>query len=162
MRNSRGFSILELILVLACVGLMAGITIPKWTTWLDRSREAYNKGKFAAVRQAISLYYADNGREFPVTLPALVPKYMAEMPALRATSRMEGLHETSFIPDGATGARGVAPWRTLPKFLESRHAYFAAFPDHSVYYLNYRPGLYGEVHWSCTHRDTRGIPYSTY
>ncbi|MBK7546276.1 MAG: prepilin-type N-terminal cleavage/methylation domain-containing protein [Elusimicrobia bacterium] len=60
-----GFTLIELMLVVAIIGLLASIAIPKFGKLIIRSKEAAVKGKLGSLRSAISIYYAENEGEFP-------------------------------------------------------------------------------------------------
>lgn len=90
-RGKNGFTLIELMLVVAVIGLLAGIAIPKFANMVTKAKEAAIMGQLGAMRSALSLYYADNeGNCFPstqnfnlgiITLKnVLEPKYMGELP----------------------------------------------------------------------------------
>ena len=60
-----GFTLIELMLVVAIVGLVATIAIPKFGNMIDKSIEASYKGNLAALRSALLIYYADNDGIYP-------------------------------------------------------------------------------------------------
>jgi prepilin-type N-terminal cleavage/methylation domain-containing protein len=65
MRKIRGFTLIELMLVVAIIGLLAAIAIPKFSDMIDKSREAALKGQLGTLRSALTLYYADNEGVYP-------------------------------------------------------------------------------------------------
>ena len=60
-----GFTLIELMLVVAIVALLAAIAIPKFADLIDKSREAAMKGNLGVLRSALSIYYADNEGLYP-------------------------------------------------------------------------------------------------
>ena len=54
-----GFTLIELMIVVAIIGLLAAIALPKFANLVTKAREATIKGKLGSLRSALSLYYAD-------------------------------------------------------------------------------------------------------
>lgn len=65
MKNDRGFTLIELMLVVAILGLLAAIAIPKFANLVVKAKEASVKGKLGALRSAITIYYSDNEGNYP-------------------------------------------------------------------------------------------------
>ena len=65
MTGHRGFTLIELMLVVAIIGLLAAIAIPKMANLIDKAREAALKASLGTLRSAIAIYYADNEGFFP-------------------------------------------------------------------------------------------------
>lgn len=78
--NSRGFTIMELLVVLLLIALLASIVTPVVTKSIHRSKEAALKENLFIMRKAIDGYYADNGH-YPNELEQLVEqKYLRFIP----------------------------------------------------------------------------------
>jgi prepilin-type N-terminal cleavage/methylation domain-containing protein len=67
-----GFTLIELMLVVAIVALLAAIAIPKFSNLIDKSREAAMKGNMGVLRSGLTLYYADNEGMYPRYHPLIV------------------------------------------------------------------------------------------
>ncbi|WOV91169.1 MAG: prepilin-type N-terminal cleavage/methylation domain-containing protein [Candidatus Zeuxoniibacter abyssi] len=67
----NGFTFIELIIVMAVLGLIVGLVAPNYFRHLDESREVVLKNNLNIMRQAINDYYADNG-VYPLSLDTLV------------------------------------------------------------------------------------------
>lgn len=79
-RAQRGFTIIELIVVIAIIGILAAIALPRLTRAPRRAEEAVLKTNLRAMRDAINQFYADKGH-FPPSLEALVEeKYLRTIP----------------------------------------------------------------------------------
>lgn len=63
--KNRGFTLIELMLAVAIIGLLSAIAVPKFGNLIDKAREASLKGQLGSLRSALSLYYADNEGIFP-------------------------------------------------------------------------------------------------
>ena len=73
-----GYSFVELLVVMALLGLLAGIAIPRYRTIKRRATAAAAVGDFGSVRVAAYNYFAEHGTFPPdspagVTPPGLVP-----------------------------------------------------------------------------------------
>jgi type II secretory pathway pseudopilin PulG len=55
-------------LVVAIIGILAAIAIPKFANLVVKAKEAAVKGKLGTFRSAISLYYANNEGIYPVNV----------------------------------------------------------------------------------------------
>ncbi len=78
--NERGFSLLELIVVLTLVGLLVGIALPMYKDATQRAREAALKQDLQRMREAIEEYYTDRA-EYPQALEDLVTAgYLRALP----------------------------------------------------------------------------------
>lgn len=83
MRNgkARGFTMIELLVALAIVGLITAIAAPRYFGNLDRAKEDVLKEDLYILRDAIGKFYADRNR-YPDNLQELVKeKYLRKLPA---------------------------------------------------------------------------------
>ena len=77
---SRGFTLVELLVVLAIVATLLSIAAPRYYSSIDRSKEAVLKENLYQLRDAIGKYYADKGK-YPESLEALAgDKYLRKLP----------------------------------------------------------------------------------
>jgi len=120
----RGFSLVELIIVVALLGIMAAIVVPQFQSHSTQAKEAVAKDSLRILRSAIELYTAQHGgippgytNDDPQTSPSssnfcnqlIVNRhYMIKMPENpfnnRKDIRMLGNSET--FPQNATGNFG--------------------------------------------------------
>ena len=80
MVRSRGFTLIELMIVLAIVATLLSIAVPRYYSSIDRSKEAVLKENLYQMRDAIGKYHADKGK-YPESLAALAAdKYLRKLP----------------------------------------------------------------------------------
>lgn len=107
--RSRGFTLIELMVVMAIVATLLTIVTPSYFAHLDRAREAALRETLAVTRDAIDKFHADNER-YPTTLQELVDKrYLRSLPTDPITESSETW--TVLAPpsgvEGEAGAGGV-------------------------------------------------------
>ena len=69
-KNAKGFTLIELMIVVAIIGILAAIAMPQYNKYVARTQVAEAFALLGPVKQALMLYYQENG-EFPqhTTLP---------------------------------------------------------------------------------------------
>ena len=76
----RGFTLIELMVVLAIVATLLTLALPRYFSSVDKSKEAVLKENLWQMRDAIGKYYADRGK-YPESLQALATdKYLRSVP----------------------------------------------------------------------------------
>ncbi|MDY7574600.1 type II secretion system protein [Actimicrobium sp. CCI2.3] len=79
-RNHRGFTLIELIVVMAIVSLLLTLAAPRYFRSIDRSKETILKANLDATRDALDKFHADTGR-YPEQLDELVSRhYLRSLP----------------------------------------------------------------------------------
>ena len=86
---SRGFTLIEMLLVLTLVALLASLAAPVVTGGIQRARESTLKSDLSTLRRALDDYYADTGA-YPRELDELVSKrYIRRIPPDPVTEKRD-------------------------------------------------------------------------
>jgi prepilin-type N-terminal cleavage/methylation domain-containing protein len=89
MRRSAGFTLVELLVVLAIVALLLTIAVPRYIDHVERARETTLKASLKTMRDAIDKFEGDTGR-LPESIEELVARrYLREMPIDPFTQRRD-------------------------------------------------------------------------
>ena len=89
MKQPRGFTLIELMVVMAIIATLLTIATPRYFAHLDRARETALRETLAVTRDAIDKFHADNDR-YPATLAELVDKrYLRSAPTDPITGNSE-------------------------------------------------------------------------
>ncbi len=75
-----GFTLIELMIVVAIIGILAAVAIPRFADLVSRAQEAATKGSLSSVRSAVTIYYGGTGGEMPDQLSDLVDEYIRQIP----------------------------------------------------------------------------------
>ena len=75
-----GFTLVELLVVMAIIATLLSIAVPRYFKHLDLARENTLKQTLSVLRDTIDKYHADTGR-YPESLDELIQKhYMRRLP----------------------------------------------------------------------------------
>lgn len=98
MKTNRGFTIVELLIVIVVIAILAAITIVAYNGIQQRARDAERNTEMKTIEKALALYFVDNGGyptcsnttyvpgtttggcSFSAVTGSLVPKYLSAMP----------------------------------------------------------------------------------
>lgn len=99
----RGFTLVELMVVMAIVALLLSLALPRYFNHLESARETILRQDLAVMRDAIDKYHGDRGR-YPDSLEALVSaRYLRSLPVDPITER-DDTWQIVAPPADATGA----------------------------------------------------------
>ena len=78
--NRRGFTLIELMIVMSIIGILAAIAVPNYRTGLIKARETVLREDLYNFRSTIDQFNADQGK-YPDSLQDLTDKkYLRELP----------------------------------------------------------------------------------
>ena len=80
--NSKGFTLIELMIVIAIIGILAAIAIPNFIAYRDKAYCGYAEGDAQNTLAALSSYFSEPSR---VTLPSVADLVTAEELSLNNT-----------------------------------------------------------------------------
>ena len=125
-KNKKGFTLVELVVVIAILGILAGIAIPRFMDATASARGAKIVADMRTIESAVSMNYAKTGKytittgtapsttEVALTLPNLVTAgYLASVPvppsgkAIIPETNKVVQDPTAYSVDGTTGVVSV-------------------------------------------------------
>jgi len=140
MKKSRGFTLMELMIVVGVIGLFTAVAIPKFMQMLEKANVAATLGNLSAIRSAIKVYYgayADHPSDISLNTPVFRDSLGATMPGVKCSYPMNA------PPKG----NGVTSGDSIPS------------EEGNGWYYDYTTG---RVYINSTARDINGIHYTTY
>ena len=141
--KKSGFTLIELMIVVAIIGILAAIAIPKFAQLIRKSGEGASKGNLGAIRSSLSIYYGDMEGVYPAQIAGLTVagKYLAVVPVAKTPS-YHG--DASTETDGALSVISIKDgggW-----------GYNNTVGDTNM----------GNMVVTCTHTDTKGTIWTAY
>jgi general secretion pathway protein G len=139
--NKKGFTLIELMIVVAIIGILAAIAIPKFAELIRKSGEGASKGNLGSIRSSLSIYYGDMEGTYPAQIAALTiaGKYLSTVPNAKTPNyHADGSAE---VDGPLTSVTGAGSW----------------------YYDNVTTDSnLGQTVVNCTHTDSKGSIWSAY
>lgn len=79
-RTHQGFTLVELLVVLAIIAVLLSLAAPRYSGSVDRAKEAVLRENLSSLRDALDKHFSDTGR-YPAKLDELVTKrYLRRIP----------------------------------------------------------------------------------
>lgn len=96
--NNRGFTLIEILIVLSIIGILLGLAVPQYQMSVKRAREAVLKENLFVMRKMIDQYYQDK-HKYPPSLQSLVEEnYLKSLPIDPITGSNETWVEVRQMP----------------------------------------------------------------
>jgi prepilin-type N-terminal cleavage/methylation domain-containing protein len=144
--KAKGFTLIELMIVVAIIGILAAIAIPRFAQMLEKSREGSTKGNLGSLKSAASIYYGDSQGIWPTTLNSIsiygFSRYLDNISPVKVTG--------AFVAGASSPSGSLVTMTTqssVPVGSGSGWLYDSTF---------------GDVYVNSTVRDSKSLPYSFY
>ncbi|MFA5858962.1 MAG: type II secretion system protein [Elusimicrobiota bacterium] len=162
-KKSKGFTLIELMIVVAIIGILAAVAVPKFADLIRNSKEGATKGNLGSIRSAIQIYYGENEGMNPAYLYNLVDTTATSEAVLDATPDHKYLDDIPMVKIGAfshADANSVVADATDDDDIDLASDYPAAYVYGSRGVNN--RGDDGKVAVCCTHTDTKNRQISSW
>ena len=106
LRSNKGFTLIELMIVVAIIGILAAIAIPNFLRYQAKSRQSEAKTNLGAVFVAETAYFSENSRygsfsEVGYALAGTTNRYTYRSPAIGGNGASSNTTGVDRIPCGA-------------------------------------------------------------
>ena len=150
-KMTKGFTLIELMIVVAIIGILAAIAIPQFANLVAKSQEGRTKANLGTIRSALSIYYGDTEGWYPsgatnTNLASLTTaaRYLQAVPNgdLPRTPNSSGHISNSAEVSALNDAAGVGGW---------------VYDNGGA-----ASTTWGKVTVNCSHQDLRAQVWSAY
>lgn len=118
MRDQRGFTLLEMMVVVAIIAILAGVLMPNFTRARAEAQTAACVGNMKTIATALELYYTDK-QYYPVATKAMIDAnfttntmsgYLSQVPEDPAAGPNEYYMLTTLAASANGGEAGYTIW----------------------------------------------------
>jgi len=104
----KGFTLVELVIVIAILGILAAVAIPAYANLQDDARSSEAQATLGSFRSAIGISYARNKGVFPTLLglPALFADGVIPTPIISATDAKNISTAVAWVTGGPSADTG--------------------------------------------------------
>lgn len=79
LRNEKGFTLIELVIIIVILGILAATAIPRFVDMTDKAEAAAAKGTVGGLRGGVSIWYANKALLKRAAFPATTTEIQAAM-----------------------------------------------------------------------------------
>ncbi len=148
MKRQKGFTLIELVMVIVILGILSAVAIPKYVDMQDEAKMAAAKGVIGTIRSAIAIQYANNALQGNAVFPTTTD--------LQATGSASIFVEGK-MPDTPVPASGVTNLASIDEQTGSDP--ITTFSGTTAYVYNPNSG---EIRFNNTDTDINGKAWNTY
>ncbi len=144
--EAGGFTLVELMIVVAVIGILAAIAIPRFGQMVEKSKEGQTKGNLNSIHSALMIYYGDQKGIWPSTLSTYNSFAFSQY-----LDNVNPVKVTGYYVQNSINPSGVQVTMTTN----------AGGPVGSGVGWLY-DSLNGQVYVNSTLKDSKALPYSFY
>jgi prepilin-type N-terminal cleavage/methylation domain-containing protein len=161
-KTATGFTLIELMIVVAIIGILAAIAVPKFADLISKSQEGATKGNLATVRSALKVYYADTEGWYPGDNLACLTansKYLKEIP----TAKIPAYHAaTARVCTSMYAAGGCLTGLGAPAMWDGQNNALWLYWEQDVPPMMGTLRHKGDFWIGCTHLDAKNMGWSLF
>ena len=103
----RGFTLIEILIVIAVIAILAGISLPYMKGMQDEGNTAKAAGELRSLATAVESFYIHNSRSYPVQTTTVDTAWQGDTSSLTTSSPtiIKSVIYDPFVPGGATEYR---------------------------------------------------------
>jgi prepilin-type N-terminal cleavage/methylation domain-containing protein len=120
----RGFTLIEIMIVIAVIAILAGIALPYFKGMQDEGNSAKAAGELRTLATAVESYYIHNDQTYPNQSVAVDPTWQASLPGDGPTIVAATLYDP-FVAGGSTEYRYATSHATTSEY----YIIFSVGPD---------------------------------
>ncbi|MEN3014125.1 MAG: type II secretion system protein [Endomicrobiia bacterium] len=163
MKKSKGFTLIELMVVVVILGILAVVVAPRIPDLVKKAKEGATKGSLSTLRSTLNIYYSDTEGKYPATVwnytdnndpngassnvleAALVPKYIKAIPMVKVPTAHSSDSNAVFV------------YEDVPSAVSESSSGFGW-----GYGSEYGSPTYGNLIVNCEHTDSSGNYWYSY
>ena len=120
----RGFTLIEMLIVIAVIAILAGISLPYMKGMQDEGNAAKAAGELRTLATAVESYYIHNSRTYPSQSTTVVTNWQSALTSASPTIVKTALTDP-FVAGGSTSYRYATSHATTSEY----YVIFSVGPD---------------------------------